>query len=313
MMRRSTRRLSSRRSTRRLATLAACTLTSPALNAGVEALCPPQGRMLSVAGGKLHVLRLNTRAKGVPMVMIHGLLGQIGNFTYALAQRLNRPLILVDRPGSGYSPARRDNSITAQARVILALLDKLNLTKVEIVGHSLGGAMAMEMLRLSPERITRLRLIAPALFAEAPPYDVVAPVLPLLKTGLSLASYFTAPAMPVLYPLHARGIFLPDVPPVGFGRYGGGWLAMRDHNLRAAFADIQALWSHFPVLEDSYAALDRPVDLLLGGRDVLIRPHQHGERLAAMHPDLVRVTTVADAGHMVLATHPDEAARFLNA
>jgi alpha/beta hydrolase fold len=71
----------------------------------VESAAPPRGRFLELDGGRIHYI---DQGAGPPLFLIHGLGGQLGNFTYALVGRLSREfrVIAVDRPGSGYSTRR---------------------------------------------------------------------------------------------------------------------------------------------------------------------------------------------------------------
>ena len=67
-----------------------------------------------------------------------------------------------DLPGFGLSakPAR-DYSLEALARWTGAFLDRLGFPKVTLVGHSMGGAIALLFARANPERVTKLALVNP--------------------------------------------------------------------------------------------------------------------------------------------------------
>src|SRR5687768_2438886 len=69
----------------------------------VQRLVPPDGGFIEVEGARLHVL---DRGTGQPIVLIHGLGGQLRNF-HRLVDNLAEEfrVIAVDRPGSGYSTA----------------------------------------------------------------------------------------------------------------------------------------------------------------------------------------------------------------
>src|SRR5260221_14326217 len=69
----------------------------------VERALPPRGQFIDVSGARIHYLDMGS---GPPIVIIHGLGGQIGNFTYALLEGLTDGfgVVLMDRPRSGYSP-----------------------------------------------------------------------------------------------------------------------------------------------------------------------------------------------------------------
>jgi pimeloyl-ACP methyl ester carboxylesterase len=63
---------------------------------------PPLGRFVDIDGGRIHYLE---QGSGPTLLLIHGLGGQMRNFAHSLLERLknNYRLIILDRPGSGYS------------------------------------------------------------------------------------------------------------------------------------------------------------------------------------------------------------------
>src|SRR5260370_6189741 len=97
--------------------------------------------------------------------MIHGLGGQLGNFTYSLVDRLAGEfrVVAVDRPGSGYSTrsAAAPAGLRAQAKTLAKVIRALNLGRPVIVGHSLGGAVALALALDHSDCVGGLALIAP--------------------------------------------------------------------------------------------------------------------------------------------------------
>ena len=77
----------------------------------VEKRVPPRGRFVDVDGARIHYL---DEGSGPVLLLVHGLAGQMHNFTHSLFDRLTREhrVVVLDRPGSGYStrPARRIGS-----------------------------------------------------------------------------------------------------------------------------------------------------------------------------------------------------------
>ena len=70
---------------------------------------PAQGRMVEVAGGTLHIVDIGPRdAAGPPIVMLHGASSNLEVMRQPLGERLARKhrVILIDRPGHGWSTAR---------------------------------------------------------------------------------------------------------------------------------------------------------------------------------------------------------------
>ena len=68
-------------------------------------------------------------------------------------------LIVPDLPGSGYSEPLEQYSIPELARPLWALLDRLDIPRVNLIGFSLGGAVALEMALQRPGCVQRLGLI----------------------------------------------------------------------------------------------------------------------------------------------------------
>jgi len=112
----------------------------------VEKALPPRGNFLQLTGARIHYLE---RGSGQAIVMVHGLGGQSGNFTYGLVDELAQDyrVIVVDRPGAGYSTRESDDSarLRMQAAVVADVIRKLALDRPLVVGHSLGGAIALAM------------------------------------------------------------------------------------------------------------------------------------------------------------------------
>src|SRR5208282_5547742 len=68
----------------------------------VEKAVPPLGRFIDVDGARIHYL---DEGSGPPLLLIHGLAGQMRHFTHSLLDLLKSDyrVVIVDRPGSGYS------------------------------------------------------------------------------------------------------------------------------------------------------------------------------------------------------------------
>jgi esterase len=90
--------------------------------------------------------RLNTRTggHGPAFVMLHGLFGDLDNFR-SVSLHLERGLsvVRVDLPGHGLSPSLSVLSIEAMAAAVLAEIGQLGLRQFHLLGHSLGGKVAL--------------------------------------------------------------------------------------------------------------------------------------------------------------------------
>jgi pimeloyl-ACP methyl ester carboxylesterase len=101
------------------------------------------------------------RGRGEPLLLIHGLGCSGADWAFQVAALERRFRIIVpDLPGSGHSlPPPAQYTIAGFAASLWKLLDHLKVCKPNIVGFSLGGAVALEMAISRPESVPRLGLI----------------------------------------------------------------------------------------------------------------------------------------------------------
>ncbi|MCL1073045.1 alpha/beta fold hydrolase [Shewanella dokdonensis] len=92
--------------------------------------------------------------QGVPVVLIHGLFGD-GDNLKALGHELEADyrVIRVDCPNHGRSEHLADMDYPTIAKMLLALLDQLQIKQAHLVGHSMGGKIAMATALIAPERV----------------------------------------------------------------------------------------------------------------------------------------------------------------
>jgi pimeloyl-ACP methyl ester carboxylesterase len=101
------------------------------------------------------------RGRGEPLLLIHGLGCNGAAWAFQVAALEHRfRLIIPDLPGSGHSsPPRSEYTIAGFAHAMWRLMDHLKIPRTNIVGFSLGGAVALEMATLRPTCVPKLALI----------------------------------------------------------------------------------------------------------------------------------------------------------
>jgi pimeloyl-ACP methyl ester carboxylesterase len=281
----------------------------------VERALPPAGRYIDVPGARLHVREAGA---GQPLLLIHGLAGQMGHFTYgvmdALADRYR--VIAVDRPGSGYSTRDDDGSagLQAQAAAMAALLDALGIDRAVVVGHSLGGAVALTLALDHPARVAGLALLAP--LTHPPENNAVPPAFRSMRIGSPLlrklfAWTLATPGLIVLRDRVLAEVFGPEAVPRGYAIRAGGLLSARPSQFIGASADLMALEAHLPALPSRYSALAVPVGVLYGRQDRILDWRRNGAGLAALVPGAE--LELVDGGHMLPVTLPQRCAEFIAA
>lgn len=279
----------------------------------IEKAVPRDGDLIEVNGETIHY---TDDGSGAAIVMIHGLGGQLRNFGRPLVEDLARDyrVVRVDRPGSGYSPRASGTSarLRVQAETIAELIRILKLDRPLIVGHSLGGALALSIALNHPGVVGGLALIAPLTQVQ----DIAD--VPEVFKGLVIRSPTVRKtiAWTIATPLgmataekSLKEVFAPEPVPADFGTEGGGLLAMRPNNFYASSADLVDLEGEMEGLVERYSTLSVPVSILYPRADNLLNAQLHGERTAAEIPgaeiDLV------EGGHMLPFTQPERTAAFV--
>ncbi|RXQ96523.1 alpha/beta hydrolase [Ancylomarina salipaludis] len=90
-------------------------------------------------------IRFKDQGKGTVLVLLHGYLESIDTFN-ALACELSKTarVICIDLPGHGKSAIKNDNmSVDDMANAVYEVLSYLNLSRVHLMGHSMGGYVAL--------------------------------------------------------------------------------------------------------------------------------------------------------------------------
>jgi pimeloyl-ACP methyl ester carboxylesterase len=116
----------------------------------------------TVDGVELHWAELGERTSRAPIVLIHGLTDSHLTWRKIVGSLSRDRLVLMpDLPGCGLS-GRPDASygLEWQAQLIARWLEHLQLSSVDVVGHSYGGGVAQMLLLACPTRIRRVVLAA---------------------------------------------------------------------------------------------------------------------------------------------------------
>ena len=123
------------------------------------------------------LLNFKEQGQGPAVVLIHGLFGSLDNLGL-LARALSEHyrVISVDLRNHGASFHSDEMSYPQQAADVLALLDALALDQVSLVGHSMGGKVAMQLAKQAPARVARLVVadIAPVAYPHSRHQNVFA-------------------------------------------------------------------------------------------------------------------------------------------
>ncbi len=277
----------------------------------VERRSPPIGAFIEVEGERLHVVDAGPRDSAKPpVIIIHGASVNLRDVKMSLGDRLaeDRRVIMIDRPGRGYSTRPGDGwRLAVQARLIKAVADTLEVEKPIIVGQSLGGAVALSYGLQYQDEMSGLVLLA-AVSHEWPGgiawYNSVSqvPVLGHLLRRLVIPVYGALAAEDGI-----EESFHPDEAPENYYERSGLALLFRAKDFRSNAADIAHLKAEIIAQQDRYGSLTLPVAIVTGTEDTTVSPDIHSKTLVT-EIDGASLTLLPDTGH---ALHHSETAAIL--
>jgi pimeloyl-ACP methyl ester carboxylesterase len=248
---------------------------------------------------------------GPVILLIHGIGDNSTTWSTVqskLAQRFT--VIAPDLLGHGKSDKpRADYSVAAYANGMRDLLAVLDIERVTLVGHSLGGGVAMQFAYQYPEKTERLILVASGGAGQGVSPLLRAATLPGAQLGMSVLR------LPFAQLAINAGVEVLRRMDTGLGLDAADLRrvvqALPDHTARSAF--IRTLRSAVDwrgqvvtMLDRIYLARGMPTMLMWGARDSVV-PIGHGRRAHAAMPGS-RFEIFPDAGHFPFRTDP---ARFV--
>ena len=239
---------------------------------------------------------------GPALLLVHGISDHSGTWAHLVPSLAKRYTVIApDLLGHGGSDKpRADYAAAAYACGLRDLLGVLDIDRVTVVGHSLGGGVAMQFAYQFPERCSRLVLVASGGIGKG-----VHPLLRLASApgaGLALPFLTHIPGVPTLLPLLDFG------PDTGYARER--YLALRDRPARTAF--LRTLRSVVDLRGQVVTMLDRcyltrgiPTLLVWGSEDRIV-PVGHAKKAHEAMPGS-QLEIFEGAGHFPHQTDP---ARF---
>lgn len=292
-----------------VATLAVLALITQAGVLVLQRVYPAQGRMIEVAGARLNILDIGPRdAAGLPVVMIHGASSNLEVMRQPLGDRLaeNRRVILIDRPGHGWSTRAhlRDSTPAIQGRMIDEALETLGVRSAIFVVHSWSGALGARMALDFPARVAGLVMLAPVAYPwrggvgwynRAVATPVIGPLLAHTIT-LPLGTFLAGPG--------ARGVFLPQIMPQNFVADTATPLLLRPREFLANARDLVTLKAAVDEQAPRYGNIKAPTVVISGDVDKTVTTNIHSRPFVEAVPD-AKLIVLPEVGHMIQNAAPE--------
>jgi pimeloyl-ACP methyl ester carboxylesterase len=289
--------------------LAMLALITQAGVVAVQRAYPAQGRMIEVAGAALHVLDIGPRdTTSPPIVMLHGASSNLETMRRPLGELLakNHRVILIDRPGHGWSPRARlsDSTPAIQGRMIDEALEKLGIGRAIFVVHSWAGALGARMALDYPDRVAGLVMLAPVAYPWRGGVGWYNKLVTTPLIGPLLATTITLPLGYFLTEPGARNVFAPQTMPDRFVETSATPLLLRPREFLANAWDLVTLKAAVIEQAPRYANIKAPVVVIAGDADKTVWPSIHSQPFAATVPN-AKLMLLPGVGHMVMYAEPD--------
>jgi len=109
---------------------------------------------------KLHYKKIDGRPSNIPLFIVHGLFGNLDNWlTLGKKFAEHTDVYLIDQRNHGHSPHSEEFDYDIMAEDLYELVENLNLSKINLIGHSMGGKAFMRLAQLHPEIINKLIVV----------------------------------------------------------------------------------------------------------------------------------------------------------
>lgn len=250
-----------------------------------------------------HAVQLNFKiqGEGKPLLLIHGLFGSLdnlGGLAKVLAEHYQ--VYQIDLPNHGQSPRSESVDYVSQATAVKEFLDQQKLEKVTVVGHSMGGKVAMMLAQLYPDYLEDLVVmdIAPVEYKVRRHDSVLAglnasmaqPILSRKEAEAKLAEHIVEPGV--------RQFLLKSLAKTEDGTFD--W-RFNVPTLEARYADITG-WQEHAIFEGD--------TLFLKGANSDYISAEHREDIERQFPR-AKAHVIANTGHWLHAEKPDTVARVI--
>lgn len=234
-----------------------------------------------------------------PMIFIHGLFGSLSNLG-VLARHFSeqRTAIQIDVRNHGLSGHSSDINYQLMAEDVLETLSSLNVHKFVVVGHSMGGKIAMKLADLAREQTEKLVVldITPIQYHESHHAEIFKALFAVQQENV--ASRLEAAKIMRKY-LHEEMVIQ---------------FLLKSFNKGQWLFNAQALFDHYPDIMawEKVEKINRPALFLRGGDSFYISKPEH---FAAINEQFsqAKIEVIENTGHWLHGEKPDEVIKYMQA
>jgi pimeloyl-ACP methyl ester carboxylesterase len=261
-------------------------------------------RMLPIPGGlRLRVVESGP-ASGEPVLLVHGWGASVYTYRHLLPAiaHTGRRAIAFDLRGHGLSDkpeATADYTTAALLGDLHALMDAMELARADVIGHSLGGSLALRLALESPDRVRKLVLADPVGLSNIPLRRIAHRLTPRV---LNKFARYLVPRWVTSFLVHGAYGNPLRVPAEAIDEY---WAPTQFPGYYRAVRGLLDVFSWEPLPPERLASVRAPILLGLGTADRLI---PRTKESAAKIPNAT-VVLLKGGGHLAI----EECATEINA
>ncbi len=233
-------------------------------------------------------LAFREAGQGSPVVLLHGLFGSARNLGgVARALAASHRVVSMDLRNHGDSPHAPGMGYDTMAGDVAETMDVAGLPRAAVVGHSMGGKVAMRLALSAPDRVERLVVADIAPVAYPSHFGGYARAMQQVSADMSRAA--------------ADALLAPEVPDAAVRSFllhnfrpGLGW--------RIGLQEIVGSLPRVESWEDDSGSYDGPALFVTGARSDYVLPAYH-PTILRLFP-AARLVAIKDAGHWLHAEQP---------
>jgi esterase len=236
------------------------------------------------------------QANGLPLIMLHGLFGSSDNWLN-VAPRLGCKCYALDLRNHGHSPHSEEMDYALMAGDVAEFLDAQKLEAVNVLGHSMGGKVAMQLALTYPTRVRKLVIVDMAPRPYSPEHQ------PIFEALLALD----------LKQFHSRreieDALAPGIPDLTLRRFLLKNLAHEPQAFKWRIP-LPVIFANYPKLCEPIAPqtpFPGPALFLYGGQSPYVS-EADVPRIRELFPQAV-IETIPQARHWIHADAPDDFVR----
>lgn len=299
-------------------------VASVQIGAGVRELraraqYPAEGKFVDVDGVKIHYERFGA---GPDVILVHGASGNTRDFTFGFVDLLKDDyrVTVFDRPGMGHSKQpdgyggmfnRAGEPPILMAQLLKGAADKIGVKNPIVVGHSLGGALAMAWALEFPDDTAGIVMLAGVSHPWPGDLNWQYPVNAHPAGGAIVVPVLSAFVPKAYVDGVVASIFEPQTAPAGYIDHVGTNLSLRRSALRANARQVNGLRPHIVDMSKTYPQINLPIEAIHGDADTIVPMEIHSIPLSERVAN-ANLTILEGVGHMPHHTNPQDAVDAIN-